>query len=285
MNDARTGPDATPATATADPSNRRRAIRIFALAVLLLAVASIAVAMLAGFGSRWEWWHFRTGFALLRWAVFGALAAIPLGLIAFTFAVALRGTRAALIMAGAAVFIAVLVAVNVLQWRARGTDAPPIHDISTDTENPPQFVAIAPLRADAPNPVEYAGDETAAHQRAAYPDIVPLLLRLPPEQAFERALDAARRMSWEIVATEPAEGRIEATDRTFWFGFYDDVVIRVAPADVQEAGALDPAAAAAAAAAPAASRIDVRSKSRVGRGDVGTNARRIRAYLDRIAVD
>jgi hypothetical protein len=285
MNDARTGPDATPATATADPSNRRRAIRIFALAVLLLAVASIAVAMLAGFGSRWEWWHFRTGFALLRWAVYGALAAIPLGLIAFTFAVALRGTRAALIMAGAAVFIAVLVAVNVLQWRARGTDAPPIHDISTDTENPPQFVAIAPLRADAPNPVEYAGDETAAHQRAAYPDIVPLLLRLPPEQAFERALDAARRMSWEIVATEPAEGRIEATDRTFWFGFYDDVVIRVAPADVQEAGALDPAAAAAAAAAPAASRIDVRSKSRVGRGDVGTNARRIRAYLDRIAVD
>jgi hypothetical protein len=285
MNDARTGPDATPATATADPSNRRRAIRIFALAVLLLAVASIAVAMLAGFGSRWEWWHFRTGFALLRWAVYGALAAIPLGLIAFTFAVALRGTRAALIMAGAAVFIAVLVAVNVLQWRARGTDAPPIHDISTDTENPPQFVAIAPLRADAPNPVEYAGDETAAHQRAAYPDIVPLLLRLPPEQAFERALDAARRMSWEIVATEPAEGRIEATDRTFWFGFYDDVVIRVAPADGQGAGALDPAAAAAAAAAPAASRIDVRSKSRVGRGDVGTNARRIRAYLDRIAVD
>lgn len=80
------------------------------------------------------------------------------------------------------------------------------------------------------------------------------------EVGFRRALDAVRRLSWSLVAEDRQAGRIEAYGRTFWFGFTDDVVIRVAP---EEAG----------------SRIDVRSVSRVGRGDVGTNARRIRRFL------
>ena len=67
-----------------------------------------------------------------------------------------------------------------------------------------------------------------------------------------------------LVAAEAADGRIEATDTTFWFGFKDDVVVRVQPADN-------------------GSRIDVRSESRVGKSDVGTNARRIRAYLAKLA--
>ncbi|MGH8720432.1 MAG: DUF1499 domain-containing protein, partial [Burkholderiales bacterium] len=83
---------------------------------------------------------------------------------------------------------------------------------------------------------------------------------IAPAEAFKRALQAARDLGWEIVAAEGVAGRIEATDSTFWFGFKDDVVIRV---EADGAG----------------SRIDVRSVSRVGVGDVGANAKRIRAYL------
>jgi hypothetical protein len=83
---------------------------------------------------------------------------------------------------------------------------PPIHDISTDTDDPPPFVAVAPLRKDARNAVEYGGPEVAAQQRKAYPDIAPASLSLPPGQAFARAEEAARAQGWEIVAVVPAEG-------------------------------------------------------------------------------
>src|SRR5437588_404451 len=105
--------------------------------------------------------------------------------------------------------------------------------------------------------------QLAEQQRRAYPDIVPAVLAAGPEVAFARALDAARAMGWEIVDAQPKEGRIEATATTFWFGFKDDVVVRITPLS-------------------AGSRIDVRSKSRVGRGDTGTNAQRVRAYLKRL---
>jgi uncharacterized protein (DUF1499 family) len=140
---------------------------------------------------------------------------------------------------------------------------PPIHDITTDTEEPPAFEAILPLRAEAPNPASYGGPAVAAQQREGYPDIAPADYPIAPEAAFAAALAAARAMGWDIVATDEAAGRIEATDRTFWFGFADDIVIRVRPTDV-------------------GSRIDVRSVSRVGVSDIGTNVARIRAYLAKL---
>jgi uncharacterized protein (DUF1499 family) len=91
-------------------------------------------------------------------------------------------------------------------------------------------------------------------------------LNVPPPQAFDRALASVREMGWDLVAADAAAGRIEATDTTFWFGFKDDVVIRVRPAD-------------------GGSRIDVRSVSRIGVGDAGTNAKRIGAYLDALRVE
>ena len=100
----------------------------------------------------------------------------------------------------------------------------------------------------------------ASQQREAYPDLQPVTVEMPPAQAFERALATVQDMGWELVATEADAGRIEATDTTFWFGFKDDVVIRVKPAG-------------------GGSRIDIRSLSRVGGGDVGTNAKRIRDYV------
>jgi uncharacterized protein (DUF1499 family) len=142
-----------------------------------------------------------------------------------------------------------------------GEPKPPIHDISTDTQDPPQYVAVLPLRASAPNSTVYGGEKIAALQRAAYPDLQPYEMDVPPGQAFERALAAVRTMGWDLVAAEASDGRIEATDTTFWFRFKDDVIVRIRPS-------------------AAGSRVDVRSLSRVGGGDVGTNAARIRSYLD-----
>ncbi|HEV2334660.1 MAG TPA: DUF1499 domain-containing protein [Stellaceae bacterium] len=138
---------------------------------------------------------------------------------------------------------------------------PAIHDITTDWDNPPQFSAILPLREAArANSVAYEGAAVSDRQRKAYPDIVPLTLDLAPAEALERAFEVARQLGWAIVASDPAAGRIEASQRTRWFGFTDDIVVRVTAAD-------------------AGSRVDVRSVSRVGRGDFGVNAARVRRFL------
>jgi uncharacterized protein (DUF1499 family) len=197
---------------------------------------------------------------LVRWGAYGGVAAIVLSLVGLltTFRRP-RGQRRGVLLAVVSVLVgAVLIAVP---GRFRlGPPTPPIHDISTDTQDPPEFVAVLPLRANAPNTTVYGGEKIASQQRAAYPDIQTLTLNIPPAQAFERASAAVDAMGWELVDADAASGRIEATDTTFWFRFKDDVVVRIMPAD-------------------GGSRIDVRSLSRVGGGDAGTNAKRIRAYL------
>lgn len=235
--------------------------RIFPVALVgfLLAVLAALAAMLSGFGSHWGLWYFRTGFVILAWAAYAGIAAALVSLASAIF------TRPGTLRRGFLISIFGLV-VGVLvfgipwsYWRA-AQRVPAIHDITTDTENPPRFVSILPLRKNAPNSSEYRGPEIAAKQRAAYPDLAPAMLSVPPDKAFDQALRVARKMGWVIVDANAAEGRIEATDTTFWFGFKDDIVIRVTPADQ-------------------GSRVDIRSVSRVGKSDVGMNARRIRKYL------
>jgi uncharacterized protein (DUF1499 family) len=244
-------------------SRRPAPISPVAVAGFVFAIVALVGLALAGFGSRWGWWHFGQGFTFLRWSAYlgGVAAVVSLaGLVHARPNTGRRGLVLALIG-----LVAGSIAIGVpWQWQRMARGAPPIHDITTDVENPPEFVAIQPLRADAPNPVEYGGQEVAAQQAAAYPDIRPLRVDAAPEVAFSRALQASRSLGWEIVHADTMNLRIEATDETFWFGFRDDVVIRVTPA------------------AGGGSRVDVRSKSRIGRGDVGTNARRIRRFAARM---
>ncbi|KAF0215241.1 MAG: hypothetical protein FD174_4180 [Geobacteraceae bacterium] len=230
-----------------------------ALTGINLALLAAVVALAAGFGSRFGLWHFRTGFEILKWSAYGGLAAALVSLAAAVLSGKGRYWKGVLVSL-IGVLGGVLIFAVPLSWRLTAQRVPPIHDITTDIVNPPQFVSILPLRKDAPNPAEYGGPEIAVKQRAAYPNLKTVVLNAPPAQAFERSLDAVRRMGWQIVAAEPKDGRIEATDTTFWFGFKDDIVIRVAPAGHR-------------------SLVDVRSVSRVGRSDVGTNAKRIRNYL------
>ncbi len=231
-----------------------------ALAVLVAMIAVLAL-LLAGPGTRFGLWNFRFGLSLLRYAAYLGVAAVVLVLVVLAATRPHGAGLGLLIVAfvfGAAAF---LVPWGFLQ-KAKGT--PPIHDITTDTQNPPTFVAVLPLRKDALNPATYGGDSVAEQQRRAYPDIKPLELDIPPAKAFDRALAGARAMGWTIDAADSTAGRIEATATTAWFGFKDDIVVRIRPDS-------------------AGSRIDVRSVSRVGKGDIGTNAARVRAYLARLA--
>ena len=239
-----------------------RTAPILAASALALASLCAVAALMAGPAYRLGWWPLALTFQVMQWAAITALGAAVLALIALVMAFAApghRGMRAGLF----AIALSTAVAVPPIAMLRKAQRVPPIHDITTDTERPPQFVAVVPLRRGAPNAVEYQA-RTAALQRQGYPDLAPLVLKMPPPEALARAEQAARAMGWEIVAVSPQAGLIEATDTTWWFGFKDDVVVRVS-------------------AHPDGSRVDVRSLSRVGGSDLGVNAGRIRAYLRRVA--
>jgi uncharacterized protein (DUF1499 family) len=237
----------------------RHSFSPLALTGFIFAVLAALAAMLAGLGSRWGLWYFRTGFVILRWAAYVGIAAALASLIGviLTWPTTLR--RGFLLSVFGVVIGIFVFGIPWYYWRTVQR-VPAIHDITTDTENPPRFVSILPLRENAPNSSEYGGPEIGAKQRAAYPDLVPAVLPVPPNKAYEQALTAARKMGWVIVDANPADGQIEATDTTLWFGFKDDIVIRITPAEL-------------------GSRVDIRSVSRVGKSDVGINAKRIRKYL------
>ncbi|HJU04913.1 MAG TPA: DUF1499 domain-containing protein [Nitrospiraceae bacterium] len=241
---------------------------VWSLGGLILAVASALAAIFAGLGSRWDWWHFRTGFQILTVAAYGGLAAVVVSVMGALAALSQRSRRH---MITALIGLGIGAITVWIPWQLKQTArrVPAIHDLTTDTAMPPVFVAILPLRKEAPNSSDYGGPEIAEQQRSAYPSLGPLVLDIAPVEAFKEALAAAREMGWEIVDTHAETGRIEATDTTFWFGFKDDIVVRVAPGTDSTP-------------AKQTSRIDVRSVSRVGKSDVGANAKRIRTYLNKI---
>ena len=226
----------------------------------VLSAIAITAAMGAGAGTRLALWDFRRGFKILNWAAYFGIAGTTMSLAGAILGRPGKGRRG-FPLAVAGIVLGALAFAVPGNWYRIAKEVPMIHDITTDTENPPGFVSVLALRKDAPNSAVYGGPEIAAQQHAAYPDIRPLVSDLPPARAFERARAVARRMGWEIVDEHPAEGRIEATAITRWFGFKDDIVLRITPAT------------------GSGSRVDIRSVSRVGRSDVGTNARRIRDFL------
>jgi uncharacterized protein (DUF1499 family) len=239
-----------------------RSISLWARSGFALSILAGLIALMSGLGTRWGWWHFGTGFMFLKWGVYLGLLAVSTSRIA-SIMTRPSGKRHGFMWAILGFLISFVVVGLPWNWLQTARRVPPIHDISTDTENPPPFLAILPLRKDAPNSAEYGGPEIAAQQRRAYPDVKTVMLNLSPDQAFARALTAARERGWEIVAADLKDGRIEATDTTLWFGFKDDIVIRITPGDNR-------------------SHIDLRSVSRVGRSDVGTNAIRIQNFMDQL---
>jgi hypothetical protein len=245
------------------PSDRRRPLSGLALLALAASAVAALVTALGGLGVRWGLWDAAEGFAIVRsmfWVGLGvaALAAAAL------FAARPAGPKRGFVPAFGALALALLVMGASLELRRTQSRLPAIHDVSTDVNNPPAFVAIAPLRTDSDNPAEYGGETVARIQEIAYGDVQPILLELAHYDAYLHALRTAEESGWTIVDASEREGRIEATTRTGWFGFREDIVVRLT-------------------AVGARTVVDVRSSSRDRQADLGSNAHRIRRYLDRLA--
>lgn len=140
-----------------------------------------------------------------------------------------------------------------------GGESPTIHDITTDTEDPPAFTMALEERGAGANTLEIDPD-VILQQQAAYPDLQTLLSPLSMDEVYDRALQVAKELGWEVYHQDRNAGVIEAVDTTRIMAFKDDVVIRVRS---NAQGTL----------------LDLRSVSRVGEGDIGANAKRIRAFL------
>ena len=238
---------------------RERIAKWITAAALGLAAASLVKLASAGLGYRLGWWNVETAFTIMRSAVYLAGVTVIVAVAALVTAGRARSWSS---IAGA--LLAAVVAAGTgaipIAMKLAAQSVPFIHDITTDLEHPPEFVSLRAVRERTPNRAAYGGPEVAAKQRSGYPDLAPLLIPLPPPRVFAAAEAAARELGWQIAAADAREGRLEATDTTRWFGFKDDIVVRIVPA-------------------ADGSRVDVRSASRVGLSDLGVNARRVRAFL------
>jgi uncharacterized protein (DUF1499 family) len=199
-----------------------------------------------------------TGFRIFLFGGLCGLLALVLG------AIGLWRTRAAAgregrgrALRGALCGAAILAVVASAAGSARGL--PRINDITTNPADPPAFVHAGTLPGNEGHELTYPGPSFAAQQQAGYPDLATLRVALDPPAAFQRSLTAAQELGWEVTYRDEAAGVIEATQTSRIFRFVDDIALRLrgeGPATL----------------------IDVRSKSRVGQGDMGANAARIRAF-------
>ncbi len=231
--------------------------RLARMAFIAACVATLIVAA-AGPLHRYLGLDIEAAIAVFRYGFYVAVAGVALGL-ATIVPTRPGDRRRGFVAAFLAIVIGAAGAWVPVSWFLWSQQLPVINDISSDVANPPALVALLPLRRGAPNPPDYPGAATAALQRAAYPDIAPVVLPVAPAEAFKRVDRVAMALGWDVVARAPAEGRLEAVATSDWFGFRDDIVVRIRPDGT-------------------GSRIDIRSKSRAGESDLGVNARRIRAF-------
>lgn len=251
--------------------------RIIRLSVFMLVMA-LAIFAGAVFGHRSGALEFTQAFGGLALGalVSGAAGFLALMALVWTFFSANKGglILAVLVLA---VSLAMIAIPGYQASKAYSGNYPPIHDITTDTDNPPVFVDAVKVRGAEANTIEYAaktvpdnvrfagfgGRDYPSLQKEYYPDVKPVTVDMEPEAAYWVALDIATANGWEIVASVPEEGRIEATATSKWMGFKDDVVIRLTQANEDRS----------------ATKVDMRSSSRKGVSDIGANADRIQSFL------
>jgi uncharacterized protein (DUF1499 family) len=245
------------------------------LGILGLGILTVLITVVTPLGYRLNLWGYRTGFTILRtmvpvWLYIAGIAAVITTVIGFlAYRWQMENTTRLVELGTAGVLISLATWYMPQTYLAPDDDPyPSIHDISTDTISPPEFVAVLPLRVDADNGVEYGVSRDmnprmlAELTKQAYPDLLePVILDVSPDTAFDRALNAVNELGWDVVDVNRVAGRIEATDSTFWFGFKDDIVIRLTPMS-------------------SGIKVDARSVSRVGKGDVGINAKRLREFFE-----
>ena len=242
------------------PANRVSQ-RLARLAFIMSGLAAVIVAS-AGPLHRYLGLDVEGALAIFRYGFYVAVAAAALGLA--TIVPTRPGERRrGFVAAVLAIVIGIAAAWVPVDWFLRAQRLPELNDISTDISNPPPLIVTNQLRRGAANPPAYPGPSAGVLQRSAYPEIQPVILPVPPAEAFRRVDKVAMAMDWEVVARAPDEGRLEAIATSGWFGFRDDIVVRIRPEGT-------------------GSRVDIRSKSRVGESDLGVNAQRVREFIARL---
>ena len=232
--------------------------QFIAKALFYLSLLATLTFILSGYGYQWELWTLGMGFSLLRYSAYAAIGLLVAQLLALFFMKKSGAKAVSMLVVG--VMLTLLISGTALYWQQKAQGVPPIHDITTDMENPPEFVAMVRLREDAQNPPEYSGEEAAEAQREAYPNVQPLMTAAPKQEVIDEIVTLIVSRNWDLVSINRQEGRVEATEKLAWFGFKDDVVLRITETDD-------------------GSRVDMRSKSRIGRSDIGVNADRIESFL------
>lgn len=208
-----------------------------------------------------------TPIALNLFALAFLLAALAIGLALLAF---VRIWQSGIGGAGAAIS-GVLLAMALLAWPAiyapMALSEPPLNDITTDFDDPPELTIAINTRPPGAQDAEYPGASAATLQRSLYPDIQPIVVQRPAAETYELVLQALRKLGMEIVREEEptrgAPGMVEAVDRTLVIGFRDDVAVRIT-------------------GRPGKAKIDIRSASRWGESDFGRNAQRTRAIVREI---
>ncbi len=228
---------------------------------LRLAVIAPLMMLVAGGFYRLRFVDFQIALLALAVAVLIAAVAALLGLVGAVLGA--RDGSANTKRAVAALVVALVVLVVPLNTVRQGAGVPMIHDITTDLQDPPIFVEVPRKRMSSDNSLDIDAEVLAA-QKAYYTDIGPTMLPMAKAEAFELVREAVEASGWKVHAQKANLGYIEATASTPFFGFRDDVIIRV----TEQAGTV---------------RVDMRSASRVGLSDLGVNAGRIRDFMEMIA--
>jgi uncharacterized protein (DUF1499 family) len=239
----------------------RTSHRLARLSFLMACVAALCVGA-AGPLHRFVDLDIDIAISLFRYGFYLGAAAIALGL-ATIVPTRPGDRRRGFLAALLGIAVGVGAAWGPFKWFLDARHTPRVNDVSTDTTDPPKLVVTLQLRREAMTGSAYAGQTIAALQRETYPDIQPIKLALPPGEAFTRVDKVAMDMGWDVVARAPGEGRLEAVDSTPWFGLRDDIVVRIRPDGT-------------------GSRVDIRSKSRIGGSDLGINADRVREFTRRL---
>ena len=230
--------------------------------VSLMSLIAVLLVLLSGPLYKFGFVDLATAFAGFKFGVFAGIAVLVMLGVQLVFKRDSISVGSALVAAVMAV-TAIAIPVSMINT---AKNVPPIHDISTDTLNPPEFVVIAQLRADAPNPAAYAGTKIAEQQRSAYPELQTLSYSQSKSELMAASKQATTNLGWELVNIDANKGIIEATDTTAWFGFTDDIIVRITDNNSERL-------------------VDIRSKSRVGESDLGKNAARIHSFIDELDRD
>lgn len=237
-------------------------------------ILSLAVGLVAALGTRLGFWTVDFGLhTLFPWCAGIGFLTFVGGVVWILWAMIANDSSSARYGLIGLAGVAIVLANPVLDfWNSHGL--PPIADVTTDTEHPPQFVSLLTQRGADASPPGYDGSKpmtmdgklstVAMVQHKYYGDIHTIAILMSPERLFKRAVAASYAMGWDIIAISPDEGRIEATDTSLFFGITDDIVIRIKPSGM-------------------GAKLDIRSKARTEDNSGSRNPQRIRDFFKKLA--